>query len=351
MGEPITNKLPFLSFNSQRRFGVELEINAFDKRPRPEPGKRPAGIEHVNRIVQENTEEGSEIKDYEHTQENSRWVVKPDSSCGIEICTPPLKGWRGIRKVCKVVEAFSLDPKICVDKRCSVHVHVEVADLCEAEIASVIVYWIKAEQVFLDLVPTERKRNRYCQSIDMTSLFEVESQLPPSEIIKRVGDVKYYTLNSNQMRRTNNQRKTLEFRIIEGQGCKDPFLCKNWVRLLLHFVEMTCRRPLPAPYKSNDPWTGFSIFDPKHVMEVLGFNNDPPSYELSSGLTQTRNWMLARLIHYINHSKDKGPRWKALEELQEIFKKFEDTGMKIDPKEHLSPSDMPDALYNDNLRY
>jgi len=351
MGEPTCNKLPVLSFNSQRRFGIELEINSFDKKSRPESGKRPAGIEHVARVVQENTEEGADIKDYEHTQDNSRWIIKPDSSCGIEICTPPLKGWRGIKKVCQVVEAFRRDSKISVDRRCSVHVHVEVADLCEAEIASIICHWIKAEQIFLDLVPLERKRNRYCQSIDMTSLFEVESQLAPADIIRRIGDVKYYSLNTNQMRRTNNQRKTLEFRIIEGAGCKDPFLCKNWVRLLLHFVEMTCRRPLPAPFKMNDPWTGFCLLDTKHVMDILGFGNDPSIYELSTGLTQTRNWMLARLLCYIDSGEGKGPRWKAAEELKEIVGKFAEQGVIIDPKEHLSPSDLVDALYNDNLRY
>jgi hypothetical protein len=351
MGEPISNRLPVLSFNSQRRFGIELEVNAFDKKARPEPGKRPLGIEHISRVVQENAEEGAEIKDYEHTQENQRWIIKPDSSCGIEICNPPMKGWRGIKKVCNVVEAFAQDPKIMVDKRCSVHVHVEVADLCEAEIASIIIYWIKAEQVFLDLVPTERKRNRYCQSLGITSLFDVESQLPPVEVIRRIGDVKYYTLNTNQMRRTNNQRKTIEFRIIEGQGCKDPFLCKNWIRLILHFVEMTCRRPLPPPYKANDPWSGFCLLDTKHVMELLGFGNDPPVYELSSGLTQTRNWMLARLMCYINSSDEQGPRWKAAQELHEIIKKFAEQGVIIDPKEHLSPSDLADALYNDGLRY
>lgn len=350
MGVPM-NKLENLSFNSQRRIGVELEVNAFDGRNRPETGKRPAGIEHVCRVVQENTEEGAMLKEWEHTQENEQWVCKPDSSCGIEVCTPPLKGWRGIRKVVQVVDAFAKDPKIKVDKRCSVHVHVEVADLSETQIGSVITHWVKCEPIFMDLVPPERKKNRYCQFVGMTTLFDTDVILTPGDIIKRVGDVKYYTLNTNQYRRSNGTRKTLEFRIIEGAGCKDPYLVKNWIRLLLHFVERTSKMPMPGPYKKDDPWSSYCWLDTKDVMRLLGFHNDPHQYELSKGLTQTRNWMLARLMKYMMPDTEKGPRWKAFAELQEILAKFKEEGTVIDPQEHLSPSDLQDALYNESLRF
>lgn len=350
MGVPMT-KLEGLSFDSKRRFGVELELNSADGRNRPEQGKRPLGIEHICRIVQENCEEGAMIKEWEHTQENEQWICKPDSSCGIEICTPPLKGWRGIRKVCQVVDAFYRDSKVKVDKRCSVHVHVEVADLSDVQIASVISYWVKCEPIFLDLVPTERKKNRYCQFVGMTNLFDTDILFTYQDIIKRVGEVKYYTLNTNQMRKSGGTRKTIEFRIIEGAGCKDPFLIKNWIRLLLHFVERTSVMPLPGAYKQNDPWSSYCWFDTKDVMKLLGFDNDPPRYELSKGLTQTRNWMLARLIRYMNPDLNKGPRWKAYQELQEILTVFKSEGLVIDPQEHLSPSDLQDALYNEGLRF
>lgn len=344
MGEPLIESL---SFDSNRRFGVELEVLAFDKENRPKGEKMPKGTEHVVMLVKENVEESVEARGYEHTQENNNWVVKPDSSCGLEICTPPLRGWRGIRKVCKVVEAFKNDPKIEIDRRCSVHVHVEVADLERSQIASVIAQWIKCEPIFMDLVPNSRKLNRYCQLMGMTNLFEHDQIYAPDNLIKKVGEIKYFSMNSKSIK--DGLRNTLEIRIIEGEGCKDPYLIKNWLRLILHFVERTSKMPMPKQYTPNDPWSSLLWLDTKDVMKVLGFGRG--QYELSKGLTQTRNWMLARLMKFMTPDVGKGPRWKAYAELKEILKELEEDGVIIDPKEHLSPIDLADALYNDSLRF
>jgi hypothetical protein len=344
MGEPI---LENLSFNSNRRFGVELEILAFDKEKRPKGDKMPKGTDYVVLLVKNNAEENVEARQYEHTKESNVWVVKPDSSCGLEICAPPMKGWRGIRKVCQVVDAFAKDPKIEVDRSCSVHVHVEVADLTEAQVANVIAYWVKCEPIFMDLVPAVRKRNRYCQLMGMTNLFEHDVTYSPRNLIDKVGEIKYFSMNSRAYK--DNLRKTIEVRIIEGEGCKDPYLIKNWLRLILHFVEMTSKLPPPKPYTPGDPFSSLLWLDTKDVMSVLGFG--PDQYELSKGLSQTRNWMLARLMKFMNPDTDRGPRWKAYQELQEILTDLRHEGVVIDPSEHLSPQDMADALYNDGLRF
>jgi hypothetical protein len=347
MGEPIVQHL---SFNSKRRFGVELEILSFDKQNKASGNQMPKGTDYVTLLVRQNAEESVEARTYEHTSENNNcWVVKPDSSCGLEVCAPPLRGWRGIRKVCRVVDAFARDPKIEVDKRCSVHVHVGVGDLSVKQRAAVISYWVKCEPVFMDLVPNTRKRNRYCQLMGMTSLFEHDTVYPPEVLIEKVGEFKYFSLNTNQMVRNN--RQTLEFRIIEGDGCKDPYLIKNWIRLLLHFVEMTSQMPLPRPYIPNDPWSSLLWLDTKDVLKVLGFQVDPPVFELSRGLTQTRNWMLARLMRYMTPDVDRGPRWKAYQELTEVIETLRGQGVVINFPEHLSPQNLEEALYGDGLRF
>jgi hypothetical protein len=61
--------------------------------------------------------------------------------------------------------------------------------------------------------------------------------------------------------------------------------------------------------------------------------------------------MLARLMKFMNPDTDRGPRWKAYQELQEILTDLRHEGVVIDPSEHLSPQDMADALYNDGLRF
>jgi hypothetical protein len=357
MGTPVAKKkakLPSLSFSSNRRFGVELEVNAFDKKSRPDPNKRVAGIEAVAREVAKFCEQGVEIREWEHTQKNDKWVVKPDSSCGMEIVTPPLKGWRGLLSTCRVVEGISKNPEIEVDHRCSVHVHIEVADLTDEQLASVICHWIKCEPVFMDMMPPERKRNRYCQFIGLSNKIKPCTYLSPKRWMEEVGDVKYYSFNCNQMRKSNYERKTIEVRIAEAGGCKDAYLIKNWVRLLIHFIEMCKTRPIPHEYKEGKaPLTnGLCWLDPEDVLTVLGFNNNPHQYELSNGLTQTRNWMLARLMKNLApHTMPGMPRYIAWKQLQDILARFKEEDVEIRMEDHLSPTDLADALYSENFKY
>jgi hypothetical protein len=345
MGEPMTKRsdLPYLSFSSDRRFGIELELNAFDGKNRPDPGQKVAGIDYVAHVVANNSTEGTDIREWEHTHGNDVWVVKPDSSCGMEVCSPIFKGWTGLKKCCEVVAAIGDDPKIKVDQRCSVHIHVEVADLSVEEIGSVIAHWFKVEPVFMDSVPPSRKRNRYCQFMGMTNLLQHDTRLNANDLIKRVGNVKYYSLNTNQYLR--GHRKTLEFRIIEGDGCKDAYLIKNWTRLIIHFIEMARKRPLPCQYVENDPFSSVCWLDPEDAFKLLGFGDNPWEYELSPGLKQTRNWFLARMQKYMAKDIESGPRHYAYKELLTMLKRNEEAGDPITPENCLTPSDLKNALF------
>ncbi len=350
MGEPIKTKRtgkPLLSFCYERRFGIELEINAFDGKNRPDPNQKPAGIEQVCMLVAKHTYDGCEVREWEHTHNNEVWVVKPDSSCGMEVCTPIYKGAGGIKSICQVVEAFHNDPKVKVDDRCSVHIHVEVADLTADQIASVIAHWFKCEPVFMDSVPDTRKRNRYCQTMGFNNLVQVETRISAQDLIRKVGNVKYYSLNTKQM--TQNGRKTIEFRIVEGAGCKDPYLIKNWIRLIVHFVEQTAKKPFPEEYKSGDPWSGFCWLDPDDVFKVLGF--DPENFDLSPGLEQTRNWFMARLQKNMSQDVNEGYRQFAYAEFLTMLERYKSMGVEITPDKHLFPTDdLRKALYDEQTK-
>lgn len=339
-------KKPFLSFCSDRRFGIELELNAFDGKNRPEAGQKPQGIEHIGMVVARNSSEGVEIREWEHTHGNDIWVIKPDSSCGMEVCTPVYKGWQGLKKVIDVVDAFGKDTKIKADQRCSVHVHVEVADLSQDQLGSIIAHWFKCEPVFMDSVPPHRKMNRYCQYMAFNNLVQCETKIVPSDLVKKVGTVKYYSLNTKQMIQAG--RKTIEFRIVEGDGCKDPFCIKNWIRLLIQFVEMTKNRPFPSEYKEGDQWSSFCLLDPVDVFKVLGF--DPSENDLSPGLAQTRNWLMARLQKNMNKDVNEGFRSYAYGEFLHMLDKYKEMGVVITPEEHLLPTDLSRALFHDELK-
>jgi hypothetical protein len=289
--------LPEIRFVYNRRFGAEFEINAFDGRDfKKNPldahaGEMPKGSDHVAKLVRDNVEgENVEITKWGYNHGNNYWVIKPDSSCGIEICAPVYKGWTGIKKVCRVIQALKNDKQIKIDNRCSFHVHLDMSDCDMDNIGKVVAYWIKCESVFLDSVPPKRKRNKYCQQIGISDLFSHDYNIVARDLIMRLGKNKYYTINTYHL--AAGRRQTIEFRIIEGEGCTDPYLVKNWVRLLIHFVERALGSPWPRQYSAGDPWSGLCWLDPIDVMKFLGFDG---SYVLSQGMEQTRNWFLARL--------------------------------------------------------
>jgi len=372
MGAPVTKKksaTQHISFTSNRRFGVELELNSFDGLNRPKNADRPAGIDEIAAIVTAASPDcGCEIRAWEHTNGNKRWVAKPDSSCGLEVVSPPRKGWKGLKDVLRVVDGLGADERIKADHRCSVHGHIEVSDLSESELASVICWWVKAEPVIMDAMPMSRKRNRYCQIIGMNNTFQHDGDYSDQDLIQRIGDVKYYSMNTWAYCKGN--RKTVEFRTIEGAGCKDAYLVKQWIRFLIHFVEITSKLGRPQPYHEPKgdkdqievtPWTGLVWLDPQDVLTLLGFNNiaapvpghrKAMEFTLSKGMEQTRSWFLARLVKYMSRHKPGGMRHFAYQELSKVLERHKQANGDFNPDDFLSPSELLDErLFGDDYRY
>lgn len=338
-----------LKSDSKRRFGVEIELNSKDgrdfKKNPLEKGEHPLGMVEFSKkctkfLKNYYLESNQSDKDptvqsmgWHHTHNNQNWRIKPDSSCGMELCSPVMSGWSGLEEVCKVVgfigDVASFPQRglvqrsapVRVDSRCSFHCHIDVSDLSDFQVANILKYWIKCESVFLDSVPADRKVNRYCQAIGLTDLFEHDSEYSDREIINLLGTMKYYSLNTYHKCRGN--RDTIEFRIIESDGCVKPFLVKNWIKLLLHFVDVSSWAAPPKSYECDDPWSSFLWLDPDEVLYFLGFNHE--DYVLSKGMEQVRNWFLSRLKKNIFDSNSQGiwsnlSRSQAKEKLDEAIK-------------------------------
>lgn len=326
-----------LKSDFKRNFGVEIELNSQDCRDfksNPlERGEQPLGMMDFSKECSDflrsyylksdksNLDSTVQVTGWHHTHDNDNWRLKPDSSCGMELCSPVLSGWDGLEEVCKVVEFIKDNTSVGVDSRCSFHCHIDVSDLSDAQIANILKYWIKCESVFLDSVPANRKINRYCQAIGLTDLFEHDCDYSDGEIINSLGTMKYYSLNTYHKCRRN--RNTIEFRIIESDGCVNPFLVKNWIKLLLHFVDVSSWAMAPKSYKRDDPWSSFLWLDPDEVLYFLGFFHE--EYILSKGMEQVRNWFLARLKNNIFDSDSPGvwsnlSRSQSKEKLDEAIK-------------------------------
>lgn len=291
-----------IEFTSYRRFGVEIELNTLDgiiKRPDTENGEIPVGSDYVARLIRKASRNKVQIAHWDHIHNNSDWIMKHDMSCGLEVNSPVLKGWPGLETLLKVIEAFRNDPKCVSDRQCSLHVHVNTVDLDSYQMAAVISHYIKCEHVFFDMLPSHRKSNRYCQMVGMTDWFDLECDMEPLDIISRVGQSKYGSINTFHFVRgggftaNNDRRQTIEFRVAENDACLDPYLTKNWVRLLLHFVEVTKDLAVPLPYTKGDSKSGMAWLDFPDVYKLLKFDR-----ELSPGMQQVRQWFMDRIDAY-----------------------------------------------------
>lgn len=276
-----------ISTESYRRFGVEIEINSFDLRSKC-LGNLPDGIYYVSSLVKNTVRDKVTVHKWGNDHYNDNWILKPDGSCGIEICSPVMKGWRGLSEICKVVDALDKDESVQADSRCSFHIHVDVSDLSEEEIRSVISWWIKCEPIFMDLVPYDRKINQYCQYLGLNDKVNVHL-MSYQDLMQIVGTSKYFSMNAFHL--FKEKRRTLEFRIMDSSCCLNSWDAKNWVRLILFFVENCIKKGVPKKYKKGNPMTGLCWIDPYDFFEFLNWNS---KNNLSEGMKQVRRWVLNR---------------------------------------------------------
>lgn len=254
------------------RFGVEIEINALDGRDfvlNPlVAGEKPAGITEISRIISDSGKR-CEVQDWGYNHGASSWVCKPDSSCGIEICSPVMES-TGLQELSSVLKNLRDSGLFCADKRCSLHVHLELSTMeCDDDVGAVLAWWLKCEHVFLDSVPQDRKNNKYCRPVGLTDLFDPDEVVCAKTLFKKLS---FKHLSVNTFHVSARRRPSIEFRIAEG-GC-DPEFATMWVRTLLGFARSAQATGLPRDYK----WAS-----PKQVLDFLKLDSE------------VMNWFLKRL--------------------------------------------------------
>jgi hypothetical protein len=296
-------------FDYCRRFGSEIEVNAFDGQSSPaQEGVQPDGIQHVAQIVATATRGRCEIYTWlagqKATDFNTIWMLKPDGSCGMEICSPVSKGLYGINQGARVITALRDSRIVQADSRCSLHIHVDVSDLTTEQVAAVLAHWVKCEYTMLLAMPDHRKKNRYCQPIGMSDLLRADSIMSPDSIITWLGMYKYYTANAFHYK--NGKRPTLEFRIADEEACKNPEYYRNWHKLVLHLVETAVASGMPKTYNKDDPTSGYSWLTPSEVMRFLNFEG---AVDLCDELKETCTWFKSRVLKYAQSSL--GGIWDA----------------------------------------
>jgi hypothetical protein len=285
-----------LTCDVSRRVGVEIELNTPTGEIKPlKKNEAPEGADYVGLLVNKSTGKRTSIHGWHSTHDNIGWVIKPDSSCGIEVCSPVGKGWEHIQSIAQVAEDLRVCGKIGADSRCSLHTHVDAYDLDDDQLGAILAYWIKCEAVISDAFPAKRKLNRYCQYIGISDLFEADGSYSSYSLIQLLSNTKYYSINTFHLSRGN--RRSFEIRYGENDMCTDPFSMKNWLLFILHFCRCAIEAGLPGPPEDGDVMSGLYWIDPEDMFKFLHW--DKPEM-LSPSLRQVRRWFIGRLSFYTN---------------------------------------------------
>jgi len=223
--------------NCSRRFGVELEYNSLDKAGRSlAENNLPEGIYIYAQIISNKLKKQVEINKWHYTNNNKNWVLKPDASRGIEVCSPPLMGSFGTTQVAQVVEGMAEYRDVSADVRCSCHVHVEIADFTPQNLVDLFKCWTSYELFFYFLTSPSRWLNQYCQPLGFSiPHLSSSSSITASDVIHMLGDYKYYAINLYHYKK--GKKRTVEFRIMDSEACLNPDDVVQWCKLLLCFVE------------------------------------------------------------------------------------------------------------------
>ena len=273
-----------VKWNRMRKFGVELEFNARNPNSRDNHARfieevlREEGVEHHQ----------AQIREWEHTHDNDGiWVCKPDSSCGFEICTPPLHGPNELKLLGKICQ--KLKEKNChYDDTCGLHVHLSLEDFTDTQMQNMLMYWIKIEHNIMHAHPDHRRRNsRYCAS----AMSRIHTWLANESYS---GDELYQLLRRHRGAISPNyweQRKTIEWRM--GEMDLDPDSIKNRVRFLIWFVDI-CKIVNGPP--------NLNLYNPKQMLRFLGLLGDdgrPDNKVYSPAVKSMRKWIVDRMAQYI----------------------------------------------------
>ena len=186
----------FLKYNEcSRRIGVEIEYNSTDNESRSRgENDLPVGIYEIAKEVQSQLNESVEVHKWHYTNNNNRWVLKPDSSCGLEICSPPMRGKYGVERVSGVIEHLHSNTDFNSDSRCSFHVHVEIEDFSDSEIMNLLNNWIACELFFFSLCNPSRRINQYCIPIGFCKNFDTEKSYDFETLLGKLSEYKYYIM-------------------------------------------------------------------------------------------------------------------------------------------------------------
>lgn len=270
-------------FVLDREFGIEFEMN--EKLP---PAKIVESINSLNsgRLVNTYTS-------YTSSYANSDWHVKFDRSCSD---VPNVGGWEVASYVAKTYDDIKIFGNLVqalqaaggmINEQCAFHIHVNIRELKKTDVNKFLAYWIKSEQIILQMLPGYRRRSKY------SKLYS--THLPASVEVNKVYDLFKPVDTSNAYRRwainfCNYEfiklRPTVELRLPEASFNPDDM--KNWIRFFMHFLKCALNETMP------------SSLNGMLLSEMLSFLGLREPKLVSKTIFDMYSWILRRIMQFNN---------------------------------------------------
>lgn len=291
-----------IRWNKTRTYGLEFEF------------ARDYCDRNVLKRAIEQAGQRAQVRDWEHTRDNHNlWICKTDSSCGWEVCSPPMSGPATLKNVGEVLtKIFAAGAQF--NNNCGFHIHLSVQDFDQEKLYSLLAHWIKIEMMIMNSHPSHRRDNPYCKLCNnRISNYDPHREYSGDQLYDVLCRERKQTLNITNY----NERKTIEFRM--GDMTMDPEDVKNRVRFLIWFTDVCRLMPMPK----NLNW-----FTPKQAMRWLGLSydqSDTIKKVFTPAVKSMRNWILKRLEANCPdqlYGKDKTAAVEMLKEFEDVDKKI-----------------------------
>ena len=252
---------------------------------------------------------------YYHSS-GTTWDVKTDSSCGYggtgwELASPAMvmdenAECAELREVCNAVKA--LGPRI--DKKCGLHVHVEVRDYTHDDLRRLLILWARYEPFFFELCPPSRSTSAhartYCPPIRKATWADSDSghwsrlEIGLNEQVMPHSEGRFQSTMSHAPRGAVNLAhfwtgKRIEFRLAAGTIEYEKI--QRWAQVLLALVARAKHPTMPVATPGAWSNTSFSV---RYIAKMLGLaaSQHMPASEVSPESEKLIAWMEARRAQF-----------------------------------------------------
>lgn len=244
------------------------------------------------------------------THANDYWHVKYDSTCGPlgaghdfgwEVASYIGRSEGDLERMAGAAEGLHR-AGLKTNQNCGFHIHIDVADFSPTQIGILIAHWLRIEFCIISACPRHRLQNIYCQLLNFRRLTQGAAynplnplnfweQMAPLNLNTHRNYDKRYTLNLIGYRigqeKPYYSRQTAEFRF---PACMlDDNHVKNWVRLLLCFVDSVKRAKAPDELKTTSV---------DEALQIIGLKGTDKFILLDEKLSDTKKWFLKNIQAY-----------------------------------------------------